>query len=126
RLTPPIKSAAFSFWASQRAAALVAPCSESANTDDPRMGLAKRIGVNRDEQIRLNAPRLLHARGERHEIVVVARQHRAHVGLSVEDRLELAGDRQHDVLLVRSAAADRARVLATMAGVDGDRNPPDA
>ena len=35
-LTPPIRSAAFSFCASQRAAALVAPCSDSAKTEEPR------------------------------------------------------------------------------------------
>jgi len=34
--TPPMRSASFSFFASQRAAELLAPCSERANTEEPR------------------------------------------------------------------------------------------
>ena len=42
RFTPPIRSAAFSFWASQRAAVLDAPLSDSTKTELPRaVGLMK-------------------------------------------------------------------------------------
>ena len=42
KLTPPIKSDSFSFFAKYRALALVAPFSDSANTEEPRAaGLVK-------------------------------------------------------------------------------------
>ena len=88
------------------------------------MRLAKSIGMDRDEQVGLDTARLLHPRGERHEIIVVPRQHRAHAGLGVENDLELAGDRQRHVLFIRSAFADCAGIFAAMTGIDGDRDPP--
>jgi hypothetical protein len=41
-----------------------------------------------------------------------------------EALLEPARDREHDVLFVGAAAADRARILATMARVDRNGDPP--
>ena len=76
------------------------------------------IGVDRDEQVRLHAPRLGHALAESDEVVAVAREHHAHAALSVDQPLDASRDRQRDMLLVGAAAADRARVLAAMAGID--------
>ena len=122
RLTPPIRSAAFSFCASQFAAALVAPFSDSANTDEPRARrLAERVGVDRHEQVGLHAPRLLHARAP------AARNSRRRASASRACRarrrscaFSLLRDREHDVLLVGAAAADRARILAAVPGIDRD------
>ena len=52
------------------------------------------------------------------EIVAVARQHRAHAGLAIDALLEPARDRERDVLFVRAALADRARIDAAMARID--------
>ncbi len=90
-----------------------------------RLGRRERVGVNRHEQVRAHAPRLLHAHVERHEEVGVARHHRAHVGLRVDLRAQLLRDIQRDVLFVGAAAADRARILAAVAGVDRDSQQPD-
>jgi hypothetical protein len=44
----------------------VAPFSESANTDEPRAsGLHPGVGVHRNEEVGLHAPRLAHALRER-------------------------------------------------------------
>jgi hypothetical protein len=58
----------------------------------------------------------------RSEVVVVAREIGAHVGLAVDQRLQAPGDAQHHVFLAQAAAADGARVLAAVAGIqrDGD------
>ncbi len=76
--------------------------------------------MNRDEQVGLHAARLLHPRVERNEVVVVAREHRAHARLGVDERLESARDRERHVLLAGAAPADRTRVLAAVPGIDGD------
>jgi len=57
---------------------------------------------------------------QRHEIVGVARHHRAHVGFTVDFFFQALGDGDGDVFLKGAAAADGARVFAPMAGVDGD------
>ena len=72
------------------------------------------------EQVCVRAARLLHAHVQRYEVVVVARQVGAHVRLAVDQRLEPARDAQHHVLLAQAAAADRARILAAVAGVQRD------
>ena len=54
------------------------------------------------------------------EVVAGARQHRAHAGLGIDLVRELLRDRERDVLLARARLADRARVLAAVAGVDRD------
>jgi hypothetical protein len=74
--------------------------------------------MDRDEEVGLHAPRFLHALGEGHVVVAVAHQHRAHVRLLVDARLQAAGDGERHVLLLRAVAAARARVLAAVAGVD--------
>ena len=68
----------------------------------------------------LHAPRLLHAHVQRNEVVPVARQHGAHVGLLVDALLQLARDRERHVLLVGAAAAARAGILAAVPGIHRD------
>ena len=120
-LTPPIRSAAFSRLAIQRAAALVAPLWLSANTDAPRAcGVMKASAWIETNRSACTRARLAHALVQRHEEVGVARQHRAHVRQRVDAVAQLQRDRQHHVLLVQAARPDRARVLAAVAGVDRD------
>ena len=80
----------------------------------------ERIGVQRDEQVGLDAPGFLDPRIQGDVVVVVAGQHRAHSGLGIDEGLEPARDRQRDVLLEGAASPDRTGVLATMPGIDGD------
>ena len=54
------------------------------------------------------------------EVIAGARQHRAHAWLGIDPVRELLRDRERDVLLARARLADRARVLAAVAGVDRD------
>src|SRR3712207_9226264 len=51
-------------------------------------------------------------------IFAVAREQGAHVGLGVDHRLQPLGDGEGDVLLARTAPADRARVFAAVPGVE--------
>ena len=76
------------------------------------------------KQVGLHAPRLLHARRR------AARSSRRRASASRAcrarrrcSRLQLARDRQHDVLLERAAAPDRAGILAAVAGVERDGDP---
>ena len=82
--------------------------------------IADRIGVNRDEQIRLLRPGAPHPVAKRHEVISVARQHRPHSGLRIDPLRERARDGEHHVLLAGAVLADGARILAAVAGVDGD------
>ena len=84
----------------------------------------ERVGVNRNEKVRLYPARLLNAHVQWNKVVVITRQYRAHVGLSVEHADESLCDRKRDILLVGSARTDRARVLAAVARVDHDDNRP--
>ena len=119
--TPPIKSEAFSRCASSNAASSLAPFSdEHVDRGALRVGVAIRVGMNRDEEIRVRLVRDLHALAMRDEIVAVAHEHRAHAGLIVDLGRELARDREHDVLLARAAAPARAGILAAVPRVDDD------
>jgi len=130
-----MRSAEFSFCASHFAAVLVAPLSDSARqpfcrgieVHEATLDVGHHDGVHRlldgrDEPfpLGLDAPRLLNAHRERHEVVVIAREHRAHAGLRVDQFLQPPADRERDVLLVRAASTDGARVLAAVARIDGD------
>ena len=104
-----------------RAAAEVAPLSDSANTDEPRawdlMNASAWIETNRSAST-LRA--FIDTVCKLHEVVAIANEHGAHVRLVVDQRLEFFRDCQRDVLLVGAAAAFCARVLAAMARIDGD------
>ncbi len=108
--TPPIRSAAFSRSASQREASSEAPRSDSTYTDAPltlRSGTASACTA-----------RLADAAAQRDEVVAVADQHGAHALLRVDLLREAACDGERHVLLARAAAADGARILATVTCVD--------
>jgi hypothetical protein len=101
--TPPTRSASFSFFASQRAASEVARRSDSANTLEPRaFARMKRSACTETNRSGLHARALFDAGLERNVEVAVARQHRAHVGLGVDELLQALRDRQRDVLLARA------------------------
>ena len=57
---------------------------------------------------------------EAHEVVRVAGHDGLHAGIVVDERGEALGDLEHDRLLSVASAADGARVLAAVAGVDHD------
>ena len=80
--------------------------------------------MDRDEEIGIHAPRLHDALGERHEIIAVADEHRAHRGLAIDEGLEPARDGERHVLLARAAASARARILAAVPRVDRDDDEP--
>ena len=80
--------------------------------------------MDRDEQVGLYLARFLDAHIERQEVVAVAREQGAHVRLGIDQGLQPPRDHQRDVLLARAAAAERARILAAVAGVDDDGGEP--
>ncbi|OWW20513.1 hypothetical protein AYR66_14475 [Noviherbaspirillum denitrificans] len=57
-----------------------------------------------------------------HEIVTVAREHDAHVGMVFNLVLQALGDREHDILLAAAGAADGAGILASVAWVERNRD----
>ncbi len=119
--TPPIKSEAFSRCASNNAASSLAPfLVEHVDRGAFRVGASIRVGMNRDEEIRVRLVRDLHSLAMRDEIVAVAHEHGAHAGLRVDLGRELARDREHDILLPRAAATARAGILAAVPRVDRD------
>ncbi|MDT4854903.1 hypothetical protein FQZ97_892300 [compost metagenome] len=77
-----------------------------------------------DEQVGLHALGLLHAHLQGNEKVFVARHvgaHRVAVDARVVDAVaQFLCDLQHHLLLMRAAWADRARVFASVAGVERD------
>ena len=77
-----------------------------------------------NEQVRLDTARLLHTDAQRHEIVVIAGEHRPHPRLVVEQSLQLPGNGERDVLFVGTAAADRSGVFAAMAWIDHNDDAP--
>src|SRR5688572_26556211 len=79
-----------------------------------------RIGVDRDEHVRLRLSRQLGAARQGNERIVVARQVRLQARRRVDLAGEFARDRQGHVLLALAGRAERARILTAMAGVDGD------
>ena len=122
-LMPPLRSAAFSRSASQRAASLDAPRSDSTYTDEPdTSGIGDGIGVDRHEQVRLGAPRARVPLAQTDEVVAVASQHGFHAGLGVDARRQRLGDREHHVLLARAAFARSARIDAAVTRIDRDHD----
>jgi len=78
------------------------------------------VGVDRDEEVGLRLAGDHVALLERNEHVAVADQEGAHAGIGVDLRSQFARHRQRDFLLVLLGRADRARILAAVAGIDGD------
>jgi hypothetical protein len=103
-----------------RSAARRAVLAEREHRRAARVRAHERVGVDRDEEVGLDAARLLDALVQRHEEVRIARHHRAHVRLRVEAVAQHERDREDDVLLARAARPDRARVLAAVPGIDRD------
>ena len=80
--------------------------------------------MDRDEQVGLHAPRLLHALVQRHEEVGVSRQHGAHRGIGVDAVAQQHRDGEHHVLFAQPGRADGAWIFAAMAGVERDDDEP--
>ena len=76
--------------------------------------------MDRDEQVGLDAPGLLHAHLQGDKIIGIAGQHGAHVRFGVELGFQASADGQRDGLLVSAAAPDRTGVFTAMTGIDGD------
>ena len=116
-----MRSASFSFFASQRALALVAPCSDRANTDEPRaLRLDEGIGMDGDEQVGMRLARLFHAHAERDEVIAVANEDGAHVGRVVDLCFQPARDGERHIFFVRAAPSASAGIFAAVSGIHGD------
>ncbi len=84
--------------------------------------VSARIGVKRDEQVRVSFPGDPHTGFQRHELVAGTGQHDLVAALELQAALQSLGGRQGDVLFLK-AAAERAGVLSAMPGVDDDHFP---
>ena len=87
--------------------------------DAARRGVAARVRMDRQEQIRAFAVRDRGPLLERHEHVGVARHHDLHARLLLEQLLQPQRDVERQFRLV-DAVALRARIVAAVAGVDDD------
>ena len=81
----------------------------------------RRIGVDADEQVRLVVVGKGGARIEGDGLIAAARQQDADAEAGLDRGLELARDRQHDVLLEGARGTSRAGFGAAVSGVDHDR-----
>ena len=72
-----------------------------------------------DRKISALAALALRPLGQRNELIRVAGQERLEPGSGVDLACQLTGNGEHHVFLASAAGAARARVLATMARVDG-------
>ena len=79
-----------------------------------------RIGMNGNEHVRLVGPRLARTLRQRDEEIAVAHQVGLHARGRVDLSRQLARHGQGDVLLALAGRPDRARILATVASVDGN------
>src|SRR5690554_3226761 len=77
-----------------------------------------------NEQVGLDAARLLHPDMQRHEVVIVARQVGPHIRLRVDQLLQPARDAKDNVFLACAAASDGPWILAAMAWIQGDQYGP--
>ena len=76
--------------------------------------------MNGDEQIRRLRAGAAHPIAQRHEVVAVAGQHRLHPRLGIDLERQFARNGEDHVLFTSAVLADGARILAAVAGVDGD------
>ncbi len=123
--TPPMRSAAFSRSASQRAASLVAPRSESTYTEDPDTALFAMESACTETKRSAFAARARRMRSrKRQELIPIARQYGAHARFAVDASRQCPGDREHDILFVHPRMSGGARILATVARIHGDDDVP--
>jgi hypothetical protein len=76
------------------------------------------VGVNGNEQVGPGFPRDGHPIGERQENIVVAGQFDGNAARPAQLARNLPRDVERDFLLQRTAHADGARIMASMAGID--------
>src|SRR2546425_9819976 len=75
-----------------------APLRQREHRRAARMRADERVGVNGNEQVRLDLARLVDADMQRQGVIAVASKERTHVRLGVDQRLQPARYRQGDVL----------------------------
>jgi hypothetical protein len=80
----------------------------------------QRVGVDREKQVGAGGARARDPLGQRHELVLGARQLDADAPARAELARELVRGRKHNVLLVCAARADAAGIDAAMAGIEHD------
>ena len=116
-----MRSAAFSRSASQRAASLEAPCTESTYTEAPVMLRSAMESACTDTNMSARATRARRMRSRSSRNSSRSRVSTARMpGFRVDALGERARDRERHVLLARAAVADGAGVLAAVACVHRD------
>ena len=80
------------------------------------------VSMDRQKKIGLHAPRLLYSHLQGHEEIGITGQHSTHVGLGINPGFEAAGNFKRDIFFVTAGLANGAGILATVTGIEGDRN----
>ena len=78
--------------------------------------------MNRDEHVRFRETRAADTVTQNQEFIAIACQDRTHSRLAVDALREGSRDRQHYVFFPRAAVANRAGILAAVAGIDRHHN----
>src|SRR3569832_1246043 len=120
RLTPPMRSEAFSFSASQRAASLLAPLPDRTYTDAPRAMRSLPASAWIDTRMSALLSGAADAVAQRHEIIAVAHLRRPHAGLRAHEARQLLRNGQYHFLFLCTARPLRTGIDATVSGIDGD------
>jgi hypothetical protein len=76
--------------------------------------------VNGYEELRARIACTTDALAVLQKIIALAREYGAHAGLTVDALGKLARNLEHHVLLASASGTDGARILPTVAGIDGD------
>ena len=76
--------------------------------------------MNRQEEVRLDAPGFLDAHLQRHEEIGITGQHGAHVRLGIDARLDATGDFERNVLFISPHLANSAGIFTAVTGVEHD------
>ena len=83
-----------------------------------RVTVRRRIGVNRHQEVGILLTGNVRTAHHRNKVIAVAGHDRPEHRVGVQQRTQLAGNRDGHVLLFGAVRADRARILAAVAGVD--------
>ena len=88
------------------------------------MRLDEGIRMHGYEQIGIQLACFYQTHRQGNKVIAFPCQRRTHVGLFIYFGFEFSGNRQCDIFLMCSAAADCAWILAAMARIDGDGDQP--
>lgn len=86
------------------------------------IAIRRSVGVNRDKEIGVLLTCDVRTPHDGNEIIAVARQHGPELRIGIQQRAELTRNRYGHILLFRAVRTNGSRILAAVAGVNGDNH----